>query len=95
MVITILEAEVRQELREKLKRVYHDKTRTLPEHIIQSYLGQSQSNPTTWRILTVWRSQADLDAMRSSGETPTGVLIFQEVEATPQLSIFEVTTTAR
>lgn len=95
MVITILEAEVRQELWEKLKQAYHDKTRTLPESILQSYLGQSQTKPTTWRILTVWHSQADVDALRSSGETPTGVLIFQEAEATPTLSIFEVAKTAR
>lgn len=95
MVITILEAEVKQELWEKLKQAYQARTREMPKHIVQSYVVQNQTSPTIWRIITIWRSQEDLNAMRASGKTPTGVLIFQDAEATPKLSIFDVAKTAR
>lgn len=95
MVLTILEAAVQPERWETLTRAYHDDTREIPDFIVQSYLIQSQAESTTWRIITVWRSQADLDALRNSGETPTGVLIFQAAGATPVLSIFDVAKTVR
>lgn len=94
-VITILEADVKEELWEKLAQAYDAKTTEVPEYVLQSYLAQSQSDPTSWRIVTAWRSQEDLDAMRQSGETPTGVLIFQEASATPTLSVFTVAKTIR
>lgn len=95
MVITTLEAEVKQELWEKLTEAYHARTREIPESILESYVVQNQATPTNWKIITVWRSQVDLDAMRATGETPTGVLIFQEAGAKPKLSIFSVAQAAR
>ena len=43
-----------------------------------------------WRILTVWENREALDAMRSSGETPRGVLMFRSAKAEPALSVFEI-----
>jgi hypothetical protein len=40
--------------------------------------------------VTVWRDRESLDAMRGSGEAPTGVLIFRDADAEPRLSIFNV-----
>lgn len=95
MVITMLEADIKEELWGRLVQAYEAKTAEVPEYVHQSYLVQSQSTPTSWRIITVWRSQEDLDAMRQSGETPTGVLIFREAEAAPKLSVFDVEKTLR
>ncbi len=57
---------------------------------MQSFLIQNAKDEELWRILTVWQSQEALDAMRSSGETPRGVLIFRSAHAEPTLSIFKI-----
>jgi hypothetical protein len=43
-----------------------------------------------WQIITVWKDKEALDKMRQSGQTPRGVLIFKEANATPTLSIASV-----
>lgn len=90
MVITVLEAKVREQFWPKLKEVYSQKTAEVPPEIISSYLLQNTNDKEVWQIVTIWRSMEDLQAMRQSGQTPTGVLIFQSANATPKLSIYAV-----
>jgi heme-degrading monooxygenase HmoA len=89
--MTILEAQVEPEWWDALRQSYESRAR-LPESgaIIESFLIQSIEDDSTWRIVTIWRDQEALDAMRSSGETPTGVLIFRDAEAEPRLTVFTV-----
>jgi quinol monooxygenase YgiN len=91
MVMTILEAEVAPERWEALRTSYEARAR-LPESgaIVESFLVQSSEDDSTWRIVTIWRDREALDAMRGSGETPTGVLIFRDADAEPRLTIFTV-----
>lgn len=88
-VITILEASVGKEKWDTLIESYETETRDVPPSIRQSSLIQSKQNPNLWRIITHWRSQQDLDQMRSSGETPTGVIVFNTVGADPSLEIWD------
>ncbi len=90
MVLTILEATVAEDQWKTLQSIYAERTSEIPKSIVQTFLLQSQYEPTAWRIVTHWRSQEDLDAMRASGETPLAVQIFKQVGATPQLGIWEV-----
>ena len=57
---------------------------------LQSFLLQMKENQKLWRIVTVWESMEALQKMKSSSETPAGVLIFHKAGAKPVLSIFEV-----
>jgi quinol monooxygenase YgiN len=91
MVMTILEAQVAAARWDALHESYDARAR-LPESgaIVESFLVQSDEAPNTWRIVTVWRDREALDAVRSSGETPTGVLIFRDADAEPRLTVFTV-----
>jgi hypothetical protein len=91
MVMTMLEAQVAPERWDALRSSYESRAR-LPDSgaIVESFLIQGADDRGTWRIVTVWRDREALDAMRGSGETPTGVLIFRDADAEPHLTIFTV-----
>jgi quinol monooxygenase YgiN len=91
MVMTILEAQVAPDRWDALRSSYEARAR-LPDsgEIVESFLVQGTDDAGTWRIVTVWRDQEALDAMRGSGETPTGVLIFRDAGAEPRLTIFTI-----
>lgn len=90
MVMTILEAHVEPAKSSGLEKEFTEATKKLDEGITQTLLVKSLSDPTLWRILTIWSSREALNAMRSSGETPRGVLLFRAAGAEPALSIFDV-----
>ena len=90
MVMTILEARVSKENWRVLQDAYQEAAHHREAGLEQSFLIQSKKEPDLWRILTVWHNQEALEAMRNTGETPRGVLMFREAQAEPTLSIFEV-----
>ena len=90
MVITILEAHVAADKSEALERAYKEGIMELEPGILQTFLLYGVADASLWRIVTVWRSREALDAMRQSGQTPRGVLMFRAAEAEPTLSISNV-----
>lgn len=72
MVMSVLEAHVAPEHWAALRQSYETRARVLPPQIQESFLAQSATDSTVWRILTVWRSREALEQVRQSGETPTG-----------------------
>jgi quinol monooxygenase YgiN len=91
MVMTVLEARVASGRWEALRASYAERARLSEEvPIVESFLVQADDDPDVWRIVTVWRDRESLEAMRASGETPTGVLIFRDAGAEPRLSVFTV-----
>ncbi len=88
-VITILEAHVAPENVKALERSYKSGIKSKPPQLIQSFLIRSATDPTLWRIITVWESREALDEMRAKG-TPAGVLMFRAAKTEPSLSIFDV-----
>ena len=90
MVLTVLEAHVPQAREAELQAAYraaaHD---SLPPGLVRSALLRAASDPTLWRIETLWESREALEAMRGSG-TPRGVQIFRAAGAEPMLSVLEV-----
>ncbi len=90
MVMTILEAHVAKEYWSSLEQAYQQAAKFKDAGLVQSYLIHNIKEADLWRILTIWQSQEALDAMRSSGETPRGVLIFRSASAEPALSIFKI-----
>ncbi len=90
MVMTILEACVAKEYWTALGQAYREGTRQQDAGIVQTFLVQGAKDAELWRILTVWQSREALEAMRASGETPRGVLMFREARAEPTLTVFDV-----
>ena len=89
-IITILEARVSEEKWDTLQNAYRAvKAKQSAPVPLQSFLSQMKEDPKLWRIITVWESMEILQQMRSSGETPAGILVFREAGADPTLSIFE------
>lgn len=95
MVLTTLEATVSPKKWNDLKKAYEDLVRQSNPSVIQSYLVQSAEDVNVWRLMGVWRSRDELEAMRRQG-TPGGVKMFRSVGAEPAMSVFDVvaTTTA-
>lgn len=93
MVMTVLEGNVTPENAKVLQAKFSSMMTKLPPTIVKTYLVQQSSDPAVWRIVTIWRSQQDLDAMRSQG-TPAGVLMFREAGAEPEYTAFTVRVSA-
>jgi hypothetical protein len=90
MVITILEGQVDPDKVAVLKEAFGASSDSLPPQIAESFLAQSATDPTVWRVMTVWRSRDALNEYRQSVETPEGVLMFRRAGGEPTLSIFDV-----
>ena len=90
MVMTILEARVALEKASLLEDAYKQAVQQLDVGIVQTALLQSSKDSSLWRIMTVWESRDALDAMRQTGETPKGVLMFRAANAEPVLTVFDV-----
>lgn len=90
MVMTILEAHVDRQKWSALEMEYNTSVKKLDAGIVCTYLIHSKNDGDLWRILTLWESREVLDAMRQSGETPRGVLIFRAAGAQSTLTIFDV-----
>ncbi len=91
MVITVLQAQVATEHVATLERIYREETAgAIDPGIVETYLVQNMREPATWQIITVWESREALDAMRATGETPRGIVIFRAAGAEPALTILRV-----
>jgi len=90
MVITVLEARVPADKAAILQATFQSAIEHLDAGIVQTFLLHGLRDADLWQIVTVWESRAALDAMRQSGETPRGVLIFRAAGAEPGLTVLDV-----
>ena len=90
MVVTILEGRVAPEKGRLLEEAFRQGISRLDAGIAQTFLLRGSKDPSLWRILTVWQSREALEAMRQTGETPRGVLMFRGAGAEPVLSVLDV-----
>ena len=90
MVITILEAHVAPDKATTLEAAYNQGIEQLDAGITQTFLLRDSKDTSIWRIVTVWESRAALEAMRQSGQTPRGVVMFRAADAESVLSVCEV-----
>ncbi len=89
-VMTILESHVAPDKQATLKAAFANAIKHLEPGLEETFLARSNADPTLWRIMAVWRDREALDAMRASGETPRGILIFREAGAEPSLNVFAI-----
>ena len=65
--------------------------RALPEGLLRTELLHGSDGE--WRIQSLWRDQAALDAMRALPEPPAAPRLFRQVGAEPVLRIYVVNAT--
>jgi quinol monooxygenase YgiN len=63
-------------------------TQPLPDGLLRTELISGQEG--RWRIQTLWRDRAALEAMRADPDAPAAPRLFREAGADPQLALFEV-----
>lgn len=89
-VITMLEAHVDPGRQAALEQAFNEAVQQNEPGLTHTQLLQSVADPTLWRLVTTWASREALGAMRASGGTPRGVLIFRAAGAEPSLAVFDV-----
>ncbi len=89
-VMTILESHVAPDKQPALQTAFASAINQLEPGLEETFLVRSNTDRTLWRIMTVWRDREALDAMRATGKTPTGILIFREAGAEPSLTVFVI-----
>jgi hypothetical protein len=91
MVLTILEATVAPDRAADLIAAFKGAEKHgVPPGLVRSNLISAAADPTVWRIETLWASREALTAMRQSGATPAGILMFRAAGSEPKLSVFDV-----
>ncbi|MEX2542401.1 MAG: antibiotic biosynthesis monooxygenase [Trueperaceae bacterium] len=88
--MTVLESHVAADKWEAIGGGVEAARNRLPPQMVRTYLAQSTSDKTLWRIVSVWKSREALEEYQRSTETPGGVLLFRNVGAEPTLAVFDV-----
>lgn len=89
MVVTMLEAQVKEDRAGLLVDGFGVAGDSLPPSILESFLLHDAGNDM-WRIVTVWTDREALEGYRDSVETPEGVRMFRTAGAEPALTVWEV-----
>lgn len=88
-VLTVVSATVSQERQMRLVEGFNGLlTHGFPDGLLRTELLRGPDD--LWRIQTLWRDRAALDAMRAALEPPAAPALFREVGAEPSLEIWEV-----
>lgn len=88
-VLTEVSAVVAPEREADLVAAYRELVAgPLPDGLMRTELLSGQEG--RWRIQTLWRDRAALDAMRASPDGPAAPRLFREVGADPGLALFDV-----
>jgi hypothetical protein len=62
--------------------------RPLPDGLIRTELLEGLSGE--WKIQSLWRDRAALDAMRAGPEPPTAPALFRQLSVEPELRIYSL-----
>jgi quinol monooxygenase YgiN len=88
-VLTEVSAVVAPEREADLLAAFRDLgTRPLPDGLVRTELLSERDG--RWRIQSLWRDHAALDAMRANPDPPAAPRLFREVGADPVLTVLDV-----
>jgi hypothetical protein len=88
--MTVIEADVPADRWAELSDLYRRAAAQLPPQMLHAFLVQSSTEPSRWRGISIWHSQAALEEYRRSVQTPTGIAMFQAVGAHPTVTVWNV-----
>lgn len=89
MVVTVVAAHVAEERGSELRHSFAGATANMPPGILRTFLLRVPEGHE-WRILTFWRSRADLEAYRASVDVPEAIRVFRAVGSEPVIGEFDV-----
>jgi quinol monooxygenase YgiN len=88
-IMTEVSAEVAEDRAGEVRAAFAELTRRpLPDGLMRTELLSGRDGE--WRIQSVWRDQAALDAMRAGPEPPAAPALFRHLGAEPVLRIYAV-----
>lgn len=88
-VLTEVSGIVAPEREADLREAYRDVlAHPLPDGLVRTELLDGGNG--RWRVQTLWRDRAALEAMRAGAEPPAAPRIFRAVGAEPELQIYDV-----
>ncbi len=90
MFVTIVQGQVAHEHWERLRQQYERHTHSIPDGLMETFLVQSNEEPTLWQILTFWQSQEIAEQTRGQKKTSASEVIFLNCDSVPQRSTFQV-----
>jgi heme-degrading monooxygenase HmoA len=89
MFVTIVEAAVEPARESDLRAAWEEVTAgALPPGFIESSLLRAEDG--TWRIVTIWESKEAVMAMRTTGDPPAAIVVFDRAGAAPSVSMSTV-----
>jgi heme-degrading monooxygenase HmoA len=88
-VLTAVSATVTEDRHEVLIRGFHELLNAgFPDGLLRTELLRGPHD--RWRIQTLWRDRAALDAMRAGSEPPAAPTLFRSIGSEPSLEIWDV-----
>lgn len=88
-ILTEVSAVVAPEREADLLAAYRELvTRPLPAGLVRTELLTGQGG--RWRVQTLWRDRAALEAVRAAPEPPAALRLFRSVDAEPEVALFDV-----
>ncbi|MBB1253782.1 antibiotic biosynthesis monooxygenase [Streptomyces alkaliterrae] len=88
-VLSEVSAEVAPEREADLLAAYRELVGgALPDGLVRTELLRGADGH--WRIQTLWRDRAALEAVRTAPQPPAAPRLFREVGADPTLAVFDV-----
>jgi len=92
-IMTEVSAVVSDELASEVLAAFEELLqRPLPDGLVRTELLAGPDGE--WRIHSLWRDQAALDAMRAGSEAPAAPTLFRQLGAEPHLRIYKVRATS-
>jgi len=89
-MLVIWEGRVPADKQADLLEAYERSSQETPSAITHHALAQDSDDPEIWRVVSFWRSAADLEEYRRTAGTPAGVLMFRAVGTEPTRAISRV-----
>jgi hypothetical protein len=90
MIMTILEGHVPANRWNDFEHSYREAIKHIPAHLKETFLVQDEHDPNLWRIITVWKSREDFDAIRFDPLYHTCVDIYTSVGTEATRRVFNV-----
>src|SRR2546425_385376 len=72
---------------------FHASTNPLPPQLPPTSLVQNPADPSWWRAVSLWRSQAALEQYRRTVATPAAIQLFRTAGADPVVTLWQVVAT--
>jgi heme-degrading monooxygenase HmoA len=93
LVLTVVTATVTEDRHDLLVGGFRELLNgPFPDGLLRTELLQGPDD--RWRIQTLWRDRAALDAMRASSQPPAAPTLFRSVGSEPSLEIWDVVSDA-